>query len=227
MLPSPLPLPPLLAGLDDPLRLRLLEVAVGRRLERGAFLFHEGEPAEALFLLLAGSLKLVRFTPQGRELLVHMVSPGQTFAEAALFGSRTYPAAALAVEPCEVCLWPRARLVELLRETPDLALALVASVSVWARKLVGRLELLTQRRVEERLAVYLLARSRSGRLATGDQVELAEAKQLIAAQLGTAPEVLSRTFRQLEEEGVLAVRGATATILDGGRFAVLAEPIDV
>jgi CRP/FNR family transcriptional regulator len=218
---------PLLANLAPELRARMVEAGVRRSLERGEFLFHEGDRAEGLYLLVSGCLKLVRFTPQGREMLVHLVRPGQTFAEAALFGAATYPASAVAVEAGEAWLWPRSRLLDLLRGSPDLALGLVLSVSAWARRLVAQLELLTQRRVEERLAVYLLARSGSGRLDSGDEVELAEAKQLIAAQLGTAPEVLSRTFRQLEEEGVLAVRGSTVSILDGRRFAVLAEPIEV
>jgi CRP/FNR family transcriptional regulator len=218
---------PLLARLDDELRRRLLDSAARRALDRGQFLFHEGDPAEGLFLLGDGCLKLVRFTPQGREMLVHLVRPGQTFAEAALFGPGTYPASAVAVDPSEVWLWPRPRLLELLRDSPELGLALVVSLSVWTRKLVGQLELLTQRRVEERLAIYLLGRARRGRLQAGDEVELGEAKQLVAAQLGTAPEVLSRTFRQLEEDGILAVRGSTVSILDGARFAVLAEPIEV
>ncbi len=229
MAPSPdsIPQTPLLARLDDPLRHRLLDVAVHRRLDRGQFLFHEGESAEGLFLLADGCLKLVRFTPQGREMLLHLVRPGQTFAEAALFGPGTYPASAVAVDPSEVWLWPRPRLLELLRDSPELGLGLVVSLSVWTRRLVAQLELLTQPRVEERLAIYLLGRARRDRLATGDTVELGEAKQLVAAQLGTAPEVLSRAFRQLEEDGVLSVRGSTVEILDGARFAVLAEPIEV
>ena len=104
---------------------------------------------------------------------------------------------------------------------------LVLSVSVWTRHLVGKLELLTQRRVEERLAVYLLGHVHGRPLPTGASVELTEAKSLIAAQLGTAPEVLSRTFRQLEDDGVLSVKGNRVEVLDGDRFAVLAEPIEV
>ena len=226
-LPEAMQHTPLLARLDEGLRRRLLDGAVHRTLDRGQFLFHEGDPAEGLFLLGDGCLKLVRFTPQGREMLVHLVRPGQTFAEAALFGPGTYPASAVAVDPCQVWLWPRSRLLDLLRESPELGLGLVVSLSVWTRRLVGQLELLTQRRVEERLAIYLLGRARRDRLQTGDTVELGEAKQLVAAQLGTAPEVLSRTFRQLEEDGILTVHGGTVSILDGARFAVLAEPIEV
>jgi CRP/FNR family transcriptional regulator len=130
------------------------------------------------------------------------------------------------VEASEALLWPRERLLRLVASTPELALALVASVSKWTRHLVSKLELLTQRRVEERLAAYLRGRAGDRALSSGDEIVLVEAKQLIAAQIGTAPEVLSRTFRRLEEDGILAVHGDRVCILDGGRFAVLAEPID-
>ena len=218
---------PLIANLGDEERDQLLAAASRRTVSKGQFLFHEGDPAEGLFVLAGGCMKLVRFTPQGKELLLHLVHPGQTFAEAALFGRRTYPASSVAVASSEVWVWPRPRLVQLLKGSPELALALVLSVSVWTRHLVGKLELLTQRRVEERLAVYLLGHVHGQPLPTGASVELTETKSLIAAQLGTAPEVLSRTFRQLEEDGVLSVSGNRVEILDGDRFAVLAEPIEV
>lgn len=218
---------PLLTNLADEQRDAMIAAAVQRSVARSEFLFHEGDPAGGLFVLASGCLKLVRYTPQGKEMLVHLVRPGQTFAEAAMFGPRTYPASAVAVEPCEVWMWPRARLLELVGGSPELALALVGSVSIWTRHLVAKLELMTQRRVEERLAVYLLGRARGDALGSGATLKLGETKQLIAAQIGTAPEVLSRTFAHLEADGVLRVDGETVHILDGDAFAVLAEPITV
>jgi len=218
---------PLLADLEATQRDQLLAAAMPRTVAKGATLFHEGDRAEGFFVLASGSLKLVRLTAQGKEMLIHMVRPGQTFAEAAVFGPRTYPVTAVAVEESEVWMWPLARLLAMLRGSPELALAVILSLSVWVRHLVAKLELLTQRRVEERLAVYLLGRVKGRRLASRDEVVLDEPKQLIAAQLGTAPEVLSRTFRRLEEDGILAVDGDRVRILDGERFAVLAELIEI
>ncbi len=216
---------PLLANLEPPNRDLVLAVAKERSLGKDQILFHEGRPAEGFFALTEGSVKLVRFTAGGKEMLVHMVRRGQTFAEAALFGPRTYPVTAVAVEPSVVWLWPRGALVDLINSSPELALGMILSMSIKARELVGTLELLTQRRVEERLAVYLLGRAGDRLLKTGDEVVLAETKQLIAAQLGTAPEVLSRTFRRLSEAGVLSVRGDRVCILSGQRFAALAEQL--
>ena len=125
-------------------------------------------------------------------------------------------------------LWclPREALVGLLRSAPELALAILASTSAWTRKLAGKLELLTQRRVEERLAIYIFARAGGRELAPGDTVELAEPRNLNAAQCGTAPEVLSRTFRHLEEDGLLTASPDRVTILHPDRLRALAEWIE-
>ncbi len=214
---------PLFEQLTVEQRTRVLAAGHERSFARGEIVFHEGEQAEALFVVLSGQVKLVRYSPKGRELLLHLVHPGQTFAEAALFSGNTYPATAEVMEPSHVWILPRAALTELLREGPELALAMLGSVSMWTRKLASKLELLTQRRVEERVALYLIARAGPGEIQTGDIIRLAEARNLIAAQCGTAPEVLSRTFRRLEEDGILEAAPHHVTVLDPGKLRSLAE----
>jgi CRP/FNR family transcriptional regulator len=204
---------PLLAHVPGEERRRIVEAGQVRSLTKGHVLFREGDRAQAMYALLEGSLKLVRLAPDGKEMLLHLVRRGESFAEAALFPpAATYPATALALEDARVWSLPRARLVQLLEASPELALALLASVSRWTRLLATRLELLTQRRVEERLAVYLVARAERRPVREGDAIDLGEPRHLIAAQIGTAPEVLSRTLRRLEEEGVATFEAHAAIV---------------
>ncbi len=217
---------PLLAGLPEGHQRVLLETGFEHQLDKGQVLFHEGDAGDAMYGVLAGRLKLVRYASNGRELLLHLVKPGQTFAEAALFGDATYPATAEAVEPSRVFGLPRTRLVALIRSSPELGLAMIASVAMWTRRLAGTLELLTQRRVEERLAVYLMSRADPSAVERGGEIALSEPRHLIAAQIGTAPEVLSRTFRRLEDDGLLAAAPDHVRILDPTRLRRLAEWIE-
>jgi len=214
---------PLLAHLPPEVQELVAAAGHRRRLSRGEVLFHEGDPAQAMFAVCGGRMKLVRYSPRGKELLLHLVHSGQSFAEAALFGEQTYPATAVAVETSELWCWPAAKLVELLRHHPTVGLAIVGSMSRWTRRLAAKLELLTQRRVEERVAVYLLSRSAGRPLVAGDTLDLAEPRNLIAAQCGTAPEVLSRTFRRLEDDGVVEAAADHVRVLDPDRLRALAE----
>jgi len=214
---------PIVSRLTPAQRERVLETGREQRLERGGILFHEGEPAQAMYAVLEGQMKLVRLSPQGKELLLHLVHPGQTFAEAALFGRATYPATAQAVDDTRLWCIPRDRLVELIRSSPELGLAMLASISLWTRLLVSKLDLLTQHRVEERLAVYLMGKAPPGTLEAGDEITLQDPRNLIAAQIGTAPEVLSRTLRRLEDEGILRVTAGGVTVVDAERLRDLAR----
>lgn len=217
---------PLVRYLSDAARERVLAAGVRRDLAKAEILFHEGDAAQAMYAIVEGQMKLVRYTPRGKELLLHVVHPGQTFAEAAMFGEGTYPASAVAVVKTSVWCWPLEKLRQLARAEPDLGLAMAGSVSQWTRRLASKLELLTQRRVEERVAVYLLSRTGDLDLQPGVEVPLREPRNLIAAQCGTAPEVLSRTFKRLEEEGIIDAHPDSVTIKNPKRLRSMAEWID-
>jgi CRP/FNR family transcriptional regulator len=217
---------PLLSQLTEEQRGAVIKAGHEKSLSRGEILFHEGEASEAMFAVMSGQIKLVRYSPKGRELLIHLANPGQTFAEAALFGGATYPATAEAIQTSTLWCLPRTALLELLGSSPDLGVAMLGSISLWTRKVVSKLELHTQRRVEERLAIYLLSRAGPLELEPGHRIELSEPRNLIAAQCGTAPEVLSRTFRRLEEDGVLEAAPRHVTINDPDRLRALAEWIE-
>lgn len=213
----------LLAHLSEEDRDQVIDAGSQHRLTKTEVLFHEGDRADAIFVLLRGRMKLVRYSEKGRELLIHLVKPGQSFAEAALFGSGTYPATAEALENSLYWRLPREKLLALLNTRPELGLAMLASMGMWTRRLAGQLQLLTQRRVEERLAVYLFSRTGGEMPETGERVALGAPKNLVAAQCGTAPEVLSRTFKKLEEANILDVGSDHVVVLDPAKLRDLAE----
>lgn len=214
---------PLLRQLSDEDRRRVIALGHEQTLAKGEILFHEGDAVTGLFAVAKGRMKLVRYSPAGKELLLHLASTGATFADAALVGPGGYPATAEAVEASVVWCLPKAKLVELIRNSPELGLAMIGSVSAWTRTLARKLEMLTQRRVEERLALFLMGRVGRRKLEPGEVVELGQPKHLVAAECGTGPEVLSRTFKRLEEDGIIETGTSTVKVLDPERLADLAE----
>lgn len=216
---------PLLAGLPADLFAQIAALAGARALSRGEVVFEAGERAEFLPLLLAGQVKLYRTGPDGREQVLHLVRAPASFAEAAVFGPGVFPATAQAVESGRLATVPREELLALLRREPAVALALLASLSIWLRRLADLVDGLSLHTVEERVAAYLWSLFvRSGKpLRPGLEVRLDDAKHLIAALCGTAPEVLSRTFRRLEADGVVQVAGPAAVLLDPARLHALAQ----
>ncbi len=214
---------PLFAALPPPLLEEVARLCAVRRVRRGELLFSEGDAAGFLPLLLVGRVKLSRGGPDGREQLLHLVRAPSSFAEAAVFGPGVFPATAVVLDDGDLAAIARPALLELLRRRPEVALALLASLSVWMRRLADLVEGLALHTVEERVAAYLLsAFRRSGRVLTaGAAIRLEEPKRLIAELCGTGPEVLSRTFRRLAAGGVVRVSGRAAILLDPAALVAL------
>ncbi|MBI5445356.1 MAG: Crp/Fnr family transcriptional regulator [Deltaproteobacteria bacterium] len=215
-----LQLSPLFAGLEPEQLARVY--AIGRTIEAGRrqVLFREGEPVEGMFVLLSGGVKIYKLSPDGKQHILHIVRPGQAFAEAAIFMARGYPAYAEALQKSKVFLLPKNPFLALLREEPDVSLNIIATLSRYLKMFADRIEDLSLKDVSARLARWLLQSADDrGR----DFWELDMTKGELASQLGTVSETLSRTLRKFKEADWIQVRGRFMKILDRNALQEVAE----
>ncbi len=180
-------------------------------LPKGDYLFHEGEPSQGFYVVQSGAVNVHRVSAAGREQVIHVFRAGESFAEGALASPTGYPADARAVEPSVVLLLPKAPVLELLSRRPDLALRMLGSMSAHLRVLVGMLDDLTLKDVETRLVNWLV---KHGRAAPGGVIQLPGTKRVLAAELGTSSETLSRTLASLRDRRLITVAGKTITVHD-------------
>ena len=142
--------------------------------------------------------------------VIHVFRSGESLAEAALASPTGYPANARAVEPSTVLLIPKAPILELIGRRPDLALRMLGSMSTHLRVLVGMLDDLTLKDVETRLLNWLV---KHGGAAAGGVIRLPGTKRVLAAELGTSSETLSRTLARLRDRKMIEVGTRTITVL--------------
>ena len=186
---------------------------VPKALSKGDYLFHEGSPAEGFFVVQSGAVNVHRVSPAGREQVISVFRAGQSFAEAAVASQGGYPADARAIEASNVLLVPKTDFVELLRRRPELALRMLGSMSQHLRELVGLLDDLTLKDVETRLANWLLKRCPNPPGIQTASIQLDRTKRVLAAELGTTSETLSRTLAKFRAEGWLTVSGKLIAVL--------------
>lgn len=210
---------PLFAGLTDANLDALMEIARIREHARGELLFSEGEEAEGFFIVIDGKVKVYKLSPEGKERILHIIHPGGTFAEAAIFGDGLYPAYAEPLQTSNLLFLPKESFLELLMKNGQMAVNMIAGLSRFLRQFANQIEDLTFKDVPSRLARYLLQLS-SG---TRDTVVLPISKTQLASNLGTVSETLSRTLRKLSDDDLINVSGKTFEILDFDRLAELAE----
>jgi CRP/FNR family transcriptional regulator len=203
----------------------LAAATVVRNLGKGEVLFEEGAAAKGFYLLVEGRIKVYRVNVEGREQILHLISPGETFAEVALFSGSTYPATAQALAASRVLFFPRRDLTRMVEKNPQLTLNMMAGFARWVRQF-NQMLAEHSKSVPSRLAGYILAEGRrqhAASLADGSCVTLVINKTEIASFLGTISATLSRSFGQLREAGLIDVADREITILDLSGLRDVAE----
>jgi CRP-like cAMP-binding protein len=163
-------------------------------------IMRQDDPATAFFIVIDGWVKISRSTQSGDEAVIDMMRKGDSFAEAVAFSGSRYIATAEAVSTARVARIPADHLIQCIRENPDIALAMIASVSQRMHYLVQQVEQLKAQSGVQRVADFLASLSlvERGHCA----LALPYDKILIAGRLGLTPESLSRAFARLKGVGV-------------------------
>lgn len=203
---------PLFKGLARPQCDELAMIATDQEYARGATIFAEGDPGEGFFLVVSGLVKIYKLSLDGKEQILHIFGPGEPFAEAAVFIGSPYPAHALALEKSRVLFIPRRAFIELIHRHPELALNMLAALSLRLKKFAQLIEELSLKEVPGRLAAHLLFLSDQQQGTA--EIQLPVSKSQLAGLLGTIPETLSRILGKLNKGGLIASDGPRITILD-------------
>ena len=217
---------PLFSTLPGEDLLLLSSLAVPRRFGKREAVFREGERADGFFVVASGKVKVFKLSEEGKEQVLHVLEPGQTFAEAVIFEGGAYPAHAEALADAELLFLPKRPFLELLEKHPRVAVRMLGSLSRWLKRMTDLVESLSLRDVEARLVFYLAEELKSRGIAPRDGaiLELEVSKNVLASRLGTVPETFSRTLKKLQEEGLIAVRGKQIRIVSAVRlFALLSR----
>ncbi len=210
----------LFSALPDGLASRLLDAASTHELQRGATIFLQGEPADSVYIVLDGWVKLFRVSSNGAEAVVGVFTKGRSFGEAVALRGDVYPVNAEAVTECRVLKIRAGLILEQMRAHPEICTAILAATFRHLQSLVGQVEQLKAQTGAQRVAEFLLdlCPVKDGACT----VRLPYDKVLIAGRLGMKPESLSRAFGRLRDSGVV-VKHNHAAIADVASLRAFAE----
>lgn len=187
---------------------RFAPFARERCLARAEVVFHKGDQALGLFVVIKGHVKLALLSTAGNEKIVELVGPGQCFGEVALLTETAYPFFAQAVRDVSLLFMPKEVVLELLETVPAFARCLLRNLAGRTHMLLQDVETYTQHTSSMRVIAYLqrLCQDADDQ---GDSVAitLPTSKQILASRLNLAPETLSRILHELSEASLIAVRG--------------------
>ena len=174
------------------------------RIEPNAAVFWEGDPANHVFEVIEGVLRLYRLLPDGRRTITGFLFPGEILGVA--FKDR-YLFTAEAVTPVKLQRYPRAHLYASLARMPGLSREMLAMACDELSAAQDQMLLLARKTAQERIASFLIAIARriSPDATPAREIELPMTRLDIADYLGLTIETVSRAFTKLKLEGLISL----------------------
>jgi CRP-like cAMP-binding protein len=198
---------------------------VARTLEvcRGQVLFSEGEDADSVWAVAAGKIHIVKSGPEGREIVLEVVAPGELFGAVVAIAARPYPASAIAAADGAVLRLAASTARELCNRYPTLRNAIMEQVATRLRSAHERLRSVALERVEQRLARALLALGKKIGADEAGALAINVTRQELADMTGTTVETAIRITSRWQQLGVIASSRNEIRIVDLERFGAIAQ----
>jgi CRP/FNR family transcriptional regulator len=209
---------PLFAQLGPDDLAHVAAVTMERHYERGDLIVLEGDPGGALHYVHSGLVKVFKTSPSGKEQVLRLIAAGHTFNDVPALDGGPNPASVAAMERSTVYVIRRAELRTLIMTRPEVAEAVVRTLTSALRHLVSLVEDLSLRHVTARVAKILLEQEGASQQS---QHAYHLTQQEMAALAGTAREVVGRSLKELEMAGAIEMRQGRAVVLNRERLTML------
>ncbi|MCU1245476.1 MAG: bacterial regulatory s, crp family protein [Acidobacteria bacterium] len=201
----------LFAELDERELASVAAVAKSRRYAKDEVIFHADESGDIFCLIREGKVKVTMISPEGKEIILSMLGPGDFFGEMALLDDEPRSATVVATEPLDlVTIW-RTDFLQILQENFSITRKVLAELSRRLRDASNRIESLATMDVYGRLARFFLdLANQSGKMLDNGYVAVTRpTHQAIANMIGTSRETVSRLIHDLMKQNLLLSEGKT------------------
>jgi CRP-like cAMP-binding protein len=203
----------------------ILKGAVSGRHMVNCEIFGQENEAHSFFFLLDGHVRVIRTNPDGQQVIVRYISPGEIFGIAPAIGRTTYPATAVAVVDCVVLSWPVSLWPELSSRYPVFGGNTYKTVGSRLKETQDKVMELATEQVEQRVAHALLrlVRQSGKKSEEGIEIDFPITRQDIAEMTGTTLHTVSRLMSAWEDQGLVRSGRRRVTVVEPHRLFVLAE----
>lgn len=203
----------------------ILQKARSLRIAKDQIVFEQEGDAHSFFLLLDGHVRVVKTTPDGQQVIVRYISPGELMGIAHALGRTTYPASAIAAVDCVVLAWPGQVWPELAASFPHFGAGTYRTVGARLQETQARVVELATEQVEQRVAhaILRLVKQTGRKTEEGILIDFPISRQDIAEMTGTTLHTVSRLLTAWEEKGLVKSGRQKVTVVEPHKLFALAE----
>ena len=216
------PLPPFSKLENGDIR-AILDQATHHRFEEGVTVFEEGDKAAHFYLLLDGTIRVVRITLEGEFVTALHIPAGQLFGIAKALGQDRYPATAMAASEVLVLSWPTSLWSDFVSLYDGFASETYKTIGSRVNEMNTRIVEISTQHVEQRIARALMRLiNQSGKkVAGGVEISFPMTRRDISEMTGTTHYTASRVLSAWEKEGLIISKRKRITVCDPHRMTVL------
>lgn len=218
---------PLFRGLQSDEIQAVVEIAHQRQVRRKAYFFHQGEMATTFYVIVNGRVRLSQLTPEGHQVIIRFMGPGDGIGIIVALSNTTYPVSAEAITDCQALAWDAEMVVQLMERYPRLAINGMRLVAWRFHELQERYRELATERVEQRVARALLrlARQAGKRTEGGVLLDLPLSRQDLAEMTGTTLFTVSRICSKWEQVDIIETGRERVIICNPHSLVTIAEDL--
>ncbi len=200
---------PLFSDLDERDLETVASLVTVRQVPKQSIVVQEGEPGDAMYIIIRGSVKISYYAADGQEVVLALLGAGDFFGEMALLDDQPRSATVITMADSELAQIRRVDFDRLLKSSPALTRKMLTEVVARLRRTSLVLERISTMDVPRRLYSFLCdyCKSHGTRNTHGDYEIKLPTHQLLADQLSTSRETISRAIGTLKKEGILTPLG--------------------
>lgn len=191
------------------------------------YLFHQGDPAERIYIVRKGKIRLIQVSQDGEQVILKYIASGEAFGVVAVLEGILYPVAAQAVGDTQLLSWDRQTLHALLPQFPQIYLNSMQILAKRIHDFQDVIRELATERVERRIARALIRLARQVGVKTdrGVRIDLPLSRQDLAEMTGTTLYTVSRTLRDWQAQGLVESAREQIIILYPHGLVAIAEDL--
>ncbi len=195
----------LFKGLDQESMMTLSKIAVDREIKKSEPIYFAHDPSNSIFMLKTGRVKLTRTSPDGKEMILALINPGEIFGELAIYDDSQRTDYAIALDKCMICAISRDDFNVFLEKNPELNLKISKLIGFRMRKFSKHIEDLVFKDATQRVVSFLLnlAEEQGKKIGEETFVKPFLTHQDIAELTACSRQTVNAILTDLREQGII------------------------
>lgn len=186
-----------------------------KEFSKGGVIFNEGNIANTLYFINEGKIKLYKYTKDGKEQILHILSEGDFFGELELIKPSKYGFNSKAIEDAKICTLTKEEMKDIMMKNPEIGIKVLETVGERLSKVENLVQNLATNDVDSRMAYLIIElMEKYGENVDGNiSVKLPISREDMASFIGVTRETISRKLKKLEDENLIKIIGTKTIII--------------